>query len=110
MPARKRPSAGFPELFMKNETVIGTMGKTQGVSSAAKPQRIASMMSDQSEPLPAASLAGAASAAVPAVVEVSAAATLPEVAAVSLTRSVAAAGVATLSPPAGAAVASAAPP
>ena len=94
---------------MKNETVIGTMGKTHGVSSAAKPQRIASMMSDQSEPLPAASLAGAAAVSAPAVVS-EAPATLPEVAAVSLTRSVAAAGVATLSPPAGAAVASAAPP
>ena len=37
------------------------MGKTQGVRRAAKPQRMASMMSDQSDPLPAASLvAGAA--------------------------------------------------
>ena len=55
MAARKRPSAGLPEPFMKNETVIGTIGKTQGVSSAANPQRIASMMSDQSVPPPAAS-------------------------------------------------------
>ena len=55
MPARKRPIAGLPELFMKNDTVIGTMGNTQGVSKAAKPHRIASMINAHSEPPPAAS-------------------------------------------------------
>ena len=57
MPARRRPTAGLPALFMKNETVIGTIGKTQGVSRAANPQRIASIINAQSEPPPAASSA-----------------------------------------------------
>ena len=64
MPARMRPSAGLPEPFIKNETVIGTIGKTQGVRRAAKPHRMASMISPHSEPPPAASFcAGAISAA-----------------------------------------------
>ena len=64
IPARMRPSAGLPEPFMKNETVIGTIGKTQGVKRAAKPHRMASMISPHSEPPPAASFcAGAISAA-----------------------------------------------
>ena len=36
-------------LFMKNETVIGTIGKTHGVRSAAKPQSIASIINPQIE-------------------------------------------------------------
>ncbi len=36
---------------MKNDTVIGIIGNTQGVSSMAKPQRIASMMSPHSPSL-----------------------------------------------------------
>ena len=65
MAARKRPRAGPPSPFMKNETVIGTIGNTQGVSRAAKPQRMASIISAQSVPLPAASCcAGTISAAV----------------------------------------------
>ena len=64
MPARRRPAAGLPALFIKNETVIGTIGKTQGVSRAANPQRIASIISAQSVPPPAASFCtGAISAA-----------------------------------------------
>ena len=39
----KRPAAGDPLPFIKNDTVIGTIGNTQGVSSAAKPQRTASI-------------------------------------------------------------------
>ena len=35
---------------MKKETVIGTIGKTHGVRSIAKPQRIASRISAQIEP------------------------------------------------------------
>ena len=45
MKALKRPSAGLCDCFMKKETVIGTIGKTHGVSSMAKPQRIASIIS-----------------------------------------------------------------
>ena len=63
MPARKRPIAGLPELFMKNDTVIGTMGNTQGVSKAAKPHRIASMINAHSEPPPAASFCAGSAAA-----------------------------------------------
>ena len=62
--------AGPPSPLRKYETVIGTIGKTHGVSRAANPQRIASMISAQIEPLPAASFvagtdsgAGATSAA-----------------------------------------------
>ncbi len=40
---------GLP--FMKKETVIGTIGNTQGVRSIARPQRIASSMSAQRFPL-----------------------------------------------------------
>ena len=54
MAARKRPRAGPPSPFMKNETVIGTIGNTQGVSRAAKPQRMASIISAHSVPPPAA--------------------------------------------------------
>lgn len=65
MAARKRPRAGPPSPFMKNETVIGTIGNTQGVSRAAKPQRMASIISAQSVPPPVASCgAGTISAAV----------------------------------------------
>ena len=46
--ARKRPCAGDCEPLMKNDTVIGTIGNTQGVKSAAKPQRIAVMSELQS--------------------------------------------------------------
>ena len=62
MPARIRPMAGLPALFMKNETVIGTMGNTQGVSSAANPQSIASIISAHIEPAPAASFCAGATA------------------------------------------------
>ncbi len=56
MPARMRPSAGLPEPFIKNETVIGTIGKTQGGSGGRRsPHRMASMISPHSEPPPAAS-------------------------------------------------------
>ena len=50
MKALKRPSAAVVDCFMKNDTVIGTIGNTHGVISMANPQRIASMMSVQSEP------------------------------------------------------------
>ena len=46
----KRPAAGLPEPFIKNDTVIGTIGNTQGVRSIAKPQRMASRISDQMLP------------------------------------------------------------
>ena len=47
---------------MKNETVIGTIGNTQGVSSAANPQSIASIISAHIEPAPAASFCAGATA------------------------------------------------
>ena len=50
MNALKRPAAGVDEPFMKKEMVIGTIGKTHGVNSIAKPQRMASRMSPQMEP------------------------------------------------------------
>ena len=50
MQALKRPAAGLPEPFIKNDTVIGTIGNTQGVRSIAKPQRMASRISDQMLP------------------------------------------------------------
>lgn len=43
-----RPAALLALPFMKNDTVIGTMGNTHGVSSAAKPQSMASITSIQS--------------------------------------------------------------
>ena len=46
--ARKRPCAGDCEPLTKNDTVIGTIGNTQGVNNAAKPQRIAVMIELQS--------------------------------------------------------------
>ena len=55
-----RPRAAEPLFFIKNDTVIGTIGNTQGVNNAAKPQRIASKISDQSEPEPAASFVATA--------------------------------------------------
>ena len=63
MPARKRPIAGLPELFMKNDTVIGTMGNTQGVSKAAKPHRIASMINAHCGRPPASSFCAGSAAA-----------------------------------------------
>ena len=60
----KRPSALDSDPFMKKLTVIGTIGKTQGVSSMAKPQSIASRIRAQREPFFAgASAAGATTAA-----------------------------------------------
>ena len=50
MAARKRPRALFSEPLRKNDTVMGTIGNTQGVSSEASPQRMASMISAHSEP------------------------------------------------------------
>ena len=44
MAALKRPLAADPLLFRKKDTVMGTMGKTQGVRSIRKPQRMASRM------------------------------------------------------------------
>ena len=41
MMALKRPAALFSLPWRKNDTVIGIIGKTHGVSNAAKPQRIA---------------------------------------------------------------------
>ena len=49
MNALKRPLAGVSLPFMKKETVIGTIGNTQGVRSIAKPQSIASSIRDHSE-------------------------------------------------------------
>ena len=48
MKALNRPAAGEEDPFMKKEIVIGTMGKTQGVRSIAKPHKMASMISPQS--------------------------------------------------------------
>ncbi len=45
--ALKRPAATDELPFMKNDTVIGTIGNTHGVSSAAKPQITASMIRAQ---------------------------------------------------------------
>ena len=45
------PAAGDDAPFMKKDTVIGTIGKTQGVSRAANPHRIASMTIPQLKPL-----------------------------------------------------------
>ena len=50
MLALKRPLAAEPELFIKKDTVIGTIGKTQGVRSIAKPQSMASSIRAQMEP------------------------------------------------------------
>ena len=47
MAALKRPCATFSEPFMKNDTVIGTIGNTHGVRSMANPQRMASRMRAQ---------------------------------------------------------------
>ena len=41
------PAAGVDEPFMKKDMVMGTIGKTQGVRSIAKPQRIASSIRPQ---------------------------------------------------------------
>ena len=57
----KRPRRLLPEFFKKNETVMGTMGNTHGVSRATKPHAMASRMTDHSE-VPFAP-AGASSAA-----------------------------------------------
>ena len=48
--ALNRPAAGDDAPFMKNDTVIGTIGNTQGVSRAANPQRMASMTRAQLKP------------------------------------------------------------
>ena len=47
MKALNRPSWTLSDPFRKKETVIGIIGNTQGVSSMAKPQRMASMMRAQ---------------------------------------------------------------
>ena len=62
IPARNRPRALFSEPFRKKETVIGTMGNTQGVSRAAKPHRMASSIRPQSEEPPPAAVVSAATA------------------------------------------------
>ena len=56
--ALNRPFAGVSLCFRKNDTVIGTIGNTHGVSSIRNPQRIASRMSPQMllEPLSAAAV------------------------------------------------------
>ena len=51
IPALKRPAATLEEPFMKNDTVIGTIGKTQGVRSIANPHAIAWRMSPHTMPL-----------------------------------------------------------
>ena len=43
--ARKRPWALLCDPLMKKETVMGTIGNTQGVSSIARPHRMASRIS-----------------------------------------------------------------
>ena len=43
------PAAALPELLRKNDTVIGIIGKTQGVRIIAKPQSMAWSMRDQSK-------------------------------------------------------------
>ena len=50
MSARKRPAAAEPEPFRKNDTVIGIIGKTHGVSSATSAQPIALRIYPHSEP------------------------------------------------------------
>ena len=70
--ARKRPRDLFSDPLRKNDTVIGTMGNTHGVSSEASPQRMASMISAQSVPSVSAAAepfpGGASVASVPAAV------------------------------------------
>jgi len=46
----KRALAGLPLCRRKNETVIGTIGKTHGVSNIKKPHSIASRISDHKPP------------------------------------------------------------
>jgi hypothetical protein len=41
--ALKRPCAGVEDPFRKNDTVIGTIGKTHGVRSITNPQMMASI-------------------------------------------------------------------
>ena len=48
--AMVRPRVLFSLPLRKNETVMGTIGKTQGVSSAANPHKMASIIALQSEP------------------------------------------------------------
>ena len=48
--ALKRPAAGEADPLRKKDTVIGTIGKTHGVSSMASPQRMASRTRAQREP------------------------------------------------------------
>ena len=48
--ALKRPLRTFSERLRKNDTVMGTMGKTQGVRSIRKPQRMASRIRAQRLP------------------------------------------------------------
>ena len=48
--ALKRPRRLFSSPLMKNDTVIGTIGNTHGVSSAAKPHSTASIISAHIEP------------------------------------------------------------
>ena len=49
IPALNRPAAGLPLCLRKKDTVMGTIGNTQGVSSIRKPQSIASRISPQSD-------------------------------------------------------------
>ena len=58
-----RPAAGEPLPFIKKDTVMGTIGNTQGVTSAAKPHRIASIIRPQSDSSPSAPAAVTSSAA-----------------------------------------------
>ena len=50
MKALKRPSAAVEDCFMKNDTVIGTIGNTHGVISMANPHRMASMIKAHRDP------------------------------------------------------------
>ena len=52
MNALNLPAAGLDDPLRKKDTVIGTIGKTQGVSRAANPHRMASIISPQLNPLP----------------------------------------------------------
>ena len=51
MNALKRPLAAEPLCLRKKDTVMGTMGNTQGVSSMRKPHTIASRIKPQREEL-----------------------------------------------------------
>ena len=50
MKALKRPWCTLSDALRKKDTVMGTMGKTQGVRSMARPQRMASRRRAHSPP------------------------------------------------------------